>query len=201
MPFGKTIRNTSGGEQKSKTIIALTFGNFLSNTLTLSRGTAQSAKNWRHERRCNKPENQKHKNREDKLTVMKIIKQTTGTKLAIGIEGPRERAEILHNRVYNFGGTNGHLHELGDNFFYFLGEEREIFRALTQQIAQRISLLGEAKRFKKNPRAFCLHCMRRAATEMHGWTEENFRGNIAGGRNFHRVLDGGAPDFAPEFED
>lgn len=111
---------------------------------------------------------------------MKIITQLTSGKLAIGIEGTREEQETLYNRIYNFGGTNGDLHEMafdeetGEGFAYFVGRPREIFRALVEGIRQKQWLDGGAKKWKKNPRGYCFACMLAAGREMKQWTRENF---------------------------
>lgn len=143
---------------------------------------------------------------------MQIIKQTTGGKIAIGIIGTLEEREYLHNRIFNMGGTNGKLKELredettasGDTlpgFSYFHGEKAQVFRALVEGIRQKIHLAGGAKKWKGNPRGFCFACMMAAGRELQSWTEENFLGNMGGGKNFHKILDGGAAAWVPEFED
>lgn len=130
---------------------------------------------------------------------MQIIKQTTGNKLAIGIIGNREEAEIMHNRIFNFGGTNGQLHELSNEengkagFYYFFAGRNDTFRALVEGIRQKIYLAGGAKKWKKNPVGFCFSCMMAAGREIQSWHEENFLGNTDASRNFHKVLSGGAP--------
>lgn len=134
---------------------------------------------------------------------MQIIKQTTGNKLAVGIIGTIEEREYLHNRIFNFGGTNGKLKELREDetttsgetlpgFSYFHGEKAQVFRALVEGIRQKIHLAGGAKKWKGNPKGFCFACMMAAGREIQSWREESFLGSTAESRNFHKVLSGGA---------
>ena len=50
---------------------------------------------------------------------MKLIKQNLGAHWVIGIKGDKDEIEQFHNRVYNWGGTNGELQWMSKDFAYF----------------------------------------------------------------------------------
>lgn len=50
---------------------------------------------------------------------MKLIKQNLGAHWVIGIKGEKDEIEQFHNRVYNWGGTNGQLQWMSNDFAYF----------------------------------------------------------------------------------
>jgi len=50
---------------------------------------------------------------------MQLVKQNLGAHWVIGIKGSKDRIEQFHNRVYNWGGTNGELQWMSDSFAYF----------------------------------------------------------------------------------
>ena len=50
---------------------------------------------------------------------MKLTKQNLGGHWVIGIEGNRDDIEQFHNRIYNWGGTNGELQWMSESFAYF----------------------------------------------------------------------------------
>jgi len=50
---------------------------------------------------------------------MKLIKQNLGAHWVIGIKGNKDEIEQFHNRVYNWGGTNGELQWMCNDFAYF----------------------------------------------------------------------------------
>jgi len=50
---------------------------------------------------------------------MKLIKQNLGAHWVIGIKGKQDEIEQFHNRVYNWGGTNGELQWMSNDFAYF----------------------------------------------------------------------------------
>jgi hypothetical protein len=47
------------------------------------------------------------------------MKQNLGAHWVIGIKGSKDRIEQFHNRVYNWGGTNGELQWMSNDFAYF----------------------------------------------------------------------------------
>ena len=50
---------------------------------------------------------------------MTLIKQNLGAHWVIGIKGKQDEIEQFHNRVYNWGGTNGELQWMSNDFAYF----------------------------------------------------------------------------------
>ncbi len=50
---------------------------------------------------------------------MKLMKQNLGAHWVIGIKGKKDEIEQFHNRVYNWGGTNGELQWMSNDFAYF----------------------------------------------------------------------------------
>lgn len=53
------------------------------------------------------------------MRQIKLFKQNLGANWVIGIKGSKDRIEQFHNRVYNWGGTNGELQWMADDFAYF----------------------------------------------------------------------------------
>ncbi len=53
------------------------------------------------------------------MRQIKLFKQNLGAHWVIGIKGAKDRIEQFHNRVYNWGGTNGELQWMADDFAYF----------------------------------------------------------------------------------
>jgi hypothetical protein len=47
------------------------------------------------------------------------MKQNLGAHWVIGIKGNKDEIEQFHNRVYNWGGTNGELQWMSNDFAYF----------------------------------------------------------------------------------
>ena len=53
------------------------------------------------------------------MRQIKLYKQNLGAHWVIGIKGSKDRIEQFHNRVYNWGGTNGKLKWMSKDFAYF----------------------------------------------------------------------------------
>jgi len=53
------------------------------------------------------------------MRQIKLYKQNLGANWVIGIEGSKDKIEQFHNRVYNWGGTNGKLKWMSRDFAYF----------------------------------------------------------------------------------
>lgn len=53
------------------------------------------------------------------MKQIKLYKQNLGANWVIGIKGSKDRIEQFHNRVYNWGGTNGELQWMANDFAYF----------------------------------------------------------------------------------
>ena len=50
---------------------------------------------------------------------MQLVKQNLGAHWVIGVKGKKDEIEQFHNRVYNWGGTNGELQWMSESFAYF----------------------------------------------------------------------------------
>ena len=50
---------------------------------------------------------------------MTLIKQNLGAHWVIGMKGKVEDIEQFHNRIYNWGGTNGSIQWMSESFGYF----------------------------------------------------------------------------------
>lgn len=53
------------------------------------------------------------------MRQIKLFKQNLGAHWVIGVKGSKDKIEQFHNRVYNWGGTNGELQWMADDFAYF----------------------------------------------------------------------------------
>jgi len=73
---------------------------------------------------------------------MKLIKQNLGAHWVIGIKGNKDEIEQFHNRVYNWGGTNGELQWMSNDFAYFWITleklERVMFKYVMNGIADKL---------------------------------------------------------------
>ena len=84
---------------------------------------------------------------------MKLIKQNLGAHWVIGIKGKPMEIEQFHNRIYNWGGTNGELHWLSDSFAYFWITMEKLERVMFKYISNGMSdKLG--KKFKGSKNGF-----------------------------------------------
>jgi hypothetical protein len=84
---------------------------------------------------------------------MKLIKQNLGAHWVIGIKGNKDEIEQFHNRVYNWGGTNGELHWLSDSFAYFWITMEKLERVMFKYMSSGMSdKLG--KKFKGSKNGF-----------------------------------------------
>jgi hypothetical protein len=57
---------------------------------------------------------------------MRLILHNGGTNWAVGIEGTSEEMELQHNSFYNYGATDGELHEMCDTFSYIWTDEKRL---------------------------------------------------------------------------
>lgn len=156
---------------------------------------------------------------------MQIITCYRGGKLAIGVMGTQEEREQKYNLFFNFGcvapnlsnpkrqddegperssldrGAN-YLHEYGKDFsYFFVDSSRAAVKALAQYFFVQAQTNGESKQFKGKPRVFCLYCIRKAYLEFKSWSVENFLGQNLPVAKAFRELDGGAVEWAAEFEE
>jgi len=70
---------------------------------------------------------------------MKLTKQNLGGPWVIGIEGKRDDIEQYHNRVYNWGGTNGELQWMSETFAYFWITIEKLERVMFKYVMSSVS--------------------------------------------------------------
>lgn len=145
-----------------------------------------------------------------------VFIQSTGGKIAIGIKGPKQEREKLYNRIFNFGGTDGRLHEMSENFSYFMAKSQDVLRCLAWGIVQKKQLRGTSQKgynqtLRNRRRRACEsgrhisknffeNCLDLARKEIATWKPAQFLPELEGSKNFHRILDGGQPEWEVEYE-
>lgn len=70
---------------------------------------------------------------------MKLIKQNLGAHWVIGIKGNKDEIEQFHNRVYNWGGTNGELQWMANDFAYFWITLEKLERVMFKYVMSSLS--------------------------------------------------------------
>jgi hypothetical protein len=70
---------------------------------------------------------------------MKLIKQNLGAHWVIGIKGNKDEIEQFHNRVYNWGGTNGELQWMANDFAYFWITLEKLERVMFKYVMNSLS--------------------------------------------------------------
>jgi len=70
---------------------------------------------------------------------MQLVKQNLGSHWVIGIKGKPMDIEQFHNRVYNWGGTNGELHWMSDSFAYFWITMEKLERCMFKYVMNSMS--------------------------------------------------------------
>jgi hypothetical protein len=70
---------------------------------------------------------------------MKLTKQNLGGHWVIGIEGKRDDIEQYHNRIYNWGGTNGELQWMSESFAYFWITMEKLERVMFKYVISSVS--------------------------------------------------------------
>ena len=70
---------------------------------------------------------------------MKLIKQNLGAHWVIGIKGNKDEIEQFHNRVYNWGGTNGELQWMSNDFAYFWITLEKLERVMFKYVMNSLS--------------------------------------------------------------
>ena len=70
---------------------------------------------------------------------MKLKKQNLGAHWVIGIEGKPMEIEQFHNRIYNWGGTNGELHWMSESFAYFWITMEKLERCMFKYVMNSMS--------------------------------------------------------------
>ena len=67
------------------------------------------------------------------------MKQNLGAHWVIGIKGNKDEIEQFHNRVYNWGGTNGELQWMSNDFAYFWITLEKLERVMFKYIMNSLS--------------------------------------------------------------
>jgi len=70
---------------------------------------------------------------------MTLIKQNLGAHWVIGIKGNKDEIEQFHNRVYNWGGTNGELQWMSNDFAYFWITLEKLERVMFKYVMSSLS--------------------------------------------------------------
>ena len=70
---------------------------------------------------------------------MKLMKQNLGAHWVIGIKGNKDEIEQFHNRVYNWGGTNGELQWMSESFAYFWITLEKLERVMFKYVMSSLS--------------------------------------------------------------
>jgi hypothetical protein len=70
---------------------------------------------------------------------MTLIKQNLGAHWVIGIKGKQDEIEQFHNRVYNWGGTNGELQWMSNDFAYFWITLEKLERVMFKYVMSSLS--------------------------------------------------------------
>ena len=84
------------------------------------------------------------------MRQIKLYKQNLGAHWVIGIKGSKDRIEQFHNRVYNWGGTNGKLKWMSRDFAYFWITMEKLERCMFKYVMNSMSdKLGEKFRGSK----------------------------------------------------
>ena len=67
------------------------------------------------------------------------MKQNLGAHWVIGIKGNKDEIEQFHNRVYNWGGTNGELQWMSESFAYFWITLEKLERVMFKYVMSSLS--------------------------------------------------------------
>ena len=67
------------------------------------------------------------------------MKQNLGAHWVIGIKGNKDEIEQFHNRVYNWGGTNGELQWMSESFAYFWITLEKLERVMFKYVMNSLS--------------------------------------------------------------
>jgi len=70
---------------------------------------------------------------------MKLMKQNLGAHWVIGIKGNKDEIEQFHNRIYNWGGTNGELQWMSNDFAYFWITLEKLERVMFKYVMSSLS--------------------------------------------------------------
>lgn len=104
---------------------------------------------------------------------MQLVKQNLGAHWVIGIKGSKDRIEQFHNRIYNWGGTNGELQWMSDSFAYFWITLEKLERVMFKYVMNSLSdKLG--KKFRGNKGGLKQVVMSRVHNTIKNIPVENF---------------------------
>jgi hypothetical protein len=70
---------------------------------------------------------------------MTLIKQNLGAHWVIGIKGNKDEIEQFHNRIYNWGGTNGSIQWMSESFGYFWITMEKLERVMFKYVMSSLS--------------------------------------------------------------
>jgi len=143
-----------------------------------------------------------------------IIISTYGNGIAVGLHGNREQIELTFNRFFNWGATGqgdsvGYLHDLSNDFAYFLSTEKDMLRAMTYETMTKWQDSPVSEQYKSRPRfykkpngeKFRADAAKAALAEYESFARENFMLYDKAPSHIYQQLDGGAPDWTSETED
>ena len=104
---------------------------------------------------------------------MKLMKQNLGAHWVIGIKGNKDEIEQFHNRVYNWGGTNGELQWMSNDFAYFWITLEKLERVMFKYVMNSITdKLG--KKFRGAKGGLKAVVMNRVMNTINSIPTENF---------------------------
>jgi hypothetical protein len=101
------------------------------------------------------------------------MKQNLGAHWVIGIKGNKDEIEQFHNRVYNWGGTNGELQWMSNDFAYFWITLEKLERVMFKYVMNSLSdKLG--KKFRGSKGGLKAVAMNRIKNTIDNIPTENF---------------------------
>ena len=101
------------------------------------------------------------------------MKQNLGAHWVIGIKGKQDEIEQFHNRVYNWGGTNGELQWMSNDFAYFWITLEKLERVMFKYVMNSITdKLG--KKFRGAKGGLKAVVMNRVMNTINSIPTENF---------------------------
>lgn len=101
------------------------------------------------------------------------MKQNLGAHWVIGIKGNKDEIRQFHNRVYNWGGTNGELQWMSNDFAYFWITLEKLERVMFKYVMNSLSdKLG--KKFRGAKGGLKAVAMNRIQNTINNIPTENF---------------------------
>ena len=143
-----------------------------------------------------------------------IVISAYGNGIAVGLNGTRAQIEKTFNRFFNWGATGigelgDYLHDLSDNFSYFLSTETDMLRAMTYETMTKWQDSPVSEQYKARPRfhkkpngtKFRSDAVAAATAEYESFPRESFMLQMKTPSHIYQQLDGGAPSWRSETED